>query len=105
MGIRYRINVKTLLGCPDLSLKKFKIVIFIDGEFWHGFNWDAKKPKIKSNRNYWINKMEKNMQRYNKINTYYLDHGWQLFRFWEKYLIYNLEKCVDSIIGSINKVN
>jgi len=38
-GVRYRKNVKTLFGTPDIAIKKYKIVIFIDGDFWHGNDW------------------------------------------------------------------
>lgn len=58
-GVRYRINVSGLPGKPDIVIEKKKIVIFIDGEFWHGYKWQEKKPKIKSNRDYWIAKIEK----------------------------------------------
>ena len=52
-GIRYRKNITKFPGKPDIVMKKHKVVIFIDGEFWHGFDWENKKKKIKSNRDYW----------------------------------------------------
>src|SRR5688572_21355404 len=61
IGIRYRKNVAKLPGKPDIVINKSKLVIFIDGEFWHGFNWSIKKKKIKANRKYWIAKIERNM--------------------------------------------
>src|ERR1700756_5196002 len=62
-GLRYRLHNKKLPGNPDISMKKYKIAIFIDGEFWHGYNWEEKKTKIKTNRDFWIPKIERNMQR------------------------------------------
>jgi len=63
LGYRYRINVKSLPGKPDIVLNKYKLIIFIDGEFWHGYNWLEKKQKIKTNRKYWIKKIERNIER------------------------------------------
>jgi DNA mismatch endonuclease (patch repair protein) len=51
-GYRYRVNYKKLIGKPDIVFNKYKTVIFIDGEFWHGYNWEEKKDKIKSNRGF-----------------------------------------------------
>jgi DNA mismatch endonuclease (patch repair protein) len=42
-GIRYRKNFKTLPGKPDIVITKYKIVIFCDGEFWHGKDWNNKE--------------------------------------------------------------
>lgn len=56
-GIRYRRNYKALPGKPDIAITKYKIAIFVDGEFWHGFNWKEKKKRIKNNRDYWIPKI------------------------------------------------
>ena len=51
-GYRYRIDYKKLIGRPDIVLKKYKTVIFIDGEYWHGHNWEERKKKIKTNREF-----------------------------------------------------
>jgi DNA mismatch endonuclease (patch repair protein) len=51
-GYRYRLNAKKLPGKPDIVLNKYKTIIFVDGEFWHGFNWEQKRNKIKANREY-----------------------------------------------------
>jgi len=69
LGYRYRIDYNKLIGKPDITLKKYNTVIFIDGEFWHGFNWKEKKEKIKNNRNFWIPKIERNMQRDREVNA------------------------------------
>ena len=46
-GIRYRKNYKKLPGRPDIAITKYKIAVFIDGEFWHGYNWKVKRTRIK----------------------------------------------------------
>ena len=82
-GVRYKTPKKALLGKPDISLKKYKLVIFVDGTFWHGYNWEERKHTIKSNREFWIAKIERNMQRDQEVNAYYQSKGWTVLRFWD----------------------
>jgi len=101
-GIRYRKNNKEILGCPDISIKKYKIAIFIDGDFWHGFNWREKKRKIKNNREYWIKKIEGNMQRDAKINKNLKKQGWCVIRFWEHEVKKDSNRCIEQIYKKIS---
>lgn len=96
-GIRYRLNVSKLSGKPDIVISKKKLVIFIDGEFWHGFNWELKKTRIKANRDYWIPKIEKNIQRDLKNNADLKLMGYTVLRFWEQEIKKDLQKCIDVI--------
>lgn len=81
-GFRYRINLKKLPGSPDIVLKKYKCVIFINGCFWHGHNCsDGHLPK--SNVEFWENKINKNVQR-DKKNIQDLENaGWHVIIIWE----------------------
>lgn len=100
-GYRYRKNNKSLPGKPDITFAKYKIAVFIDGEFWHGFNWEDKKGKIKSNRDYWIPKIERNMVRDKKNNLLLEQSGWKVIRFWEKEVKKDIAKCSNIIIKTI----
>ena len=62
-GIRYRKNYKGLIGKPDIVITKYRIAVFCDSDFWHGYDWENRKARIKSNRDYWIPKIERNMKR------------------------------------------
>ena len=62
-GYRYYKNYKKLPGKPDIVFIRLKLVIFVDGEFWHGYEWEKNREKIKSNQEYWIPKIERNMQK------------------------------------------
>ncbi|MBS1772412.1 MAG: very short patch repair endonuclease [Bacteroidetes bacterium] len=98
LGYRYRINVSKLPGKPDIVINKYKLIIFIDGEFWHGYKWKDKKPKIKANREYWIKKIEGNMAR-DKINTKKLtERGYTILRFWEHEIKKDLQTCLSKIL-------
>jgi len=82
-GIRYRIENKGIIGNPDIAIKKYKLAIFIDGEFWNGYNWKEKKKKIQRNQDYWIEKIQKNMARDKKYNLLLKENNWTVLRFWE----------------------
>ncbi len=102
IGIRYRVNVKELPGKPDIVIRKYKLVIFVDGEFWHGYNWKNKKRKIKANRDFWIPKIERNMQR-DKENVRDLENaGFTVLRFWEHQIKKDLDDCVETILARLN---
>ncbi|WP_274474082.1 very short patch repair endonuclease [Mangrovimonas aestuarii] len=101
-GIRYRLNNK-LPGKPDISIKKYKLAIFIDGEFWHGYQWNERKETIKSNRKFWIPKIERNMQRDREVNSKLEEMGYTIFRFWSKEINEQLDKCLNDVLTYIKK--
>ena len=103
-GIRYRKNYKKIIGKPDIALTKYKIAIFCDSEFWHGFEWEIKKAKITVNKQYWVDKIERNMARDLEINQKLSQDGWIVLRFWGKYIKKNPETCVQTVINTINKI-
>ena len=53
-GVRYRKNYKQLPGKPDIAITKYRIVVFCDSDYWHGYDWENRHQRIKSNRDYWI---------------------------------------------------
>ncbi|MFI0429858.1 very short patch repair endonuclease [Mariniflexile sp. HMF6888] len=101
-GVRYRVNNRKLPGKPDVSIKKHKLAVFIDGEFWHGFNWNERKETIQSNRGFWIPKIERNMQRDKEVNQQLIEMGYTVFRFWAKDIKTELDKCVNDILVYID---
>jgi DNA mismatch endonuclease (patch repair protein) len=100
-GIRYRINYKKLSGSPDIVLTKYRIAIFIDGEFWHGDDWIKKRERIKDNRGYWIPKIERNMERDTEVNEKLAKEGYKVFRFWSRQVNQELGRCVSIILDYI----
>jgi len=103
-GIRYRINLKTLPGKPDIAITKYKVAIFCDGEFWHGKNWESRKESIKTNRNYWIPKIERNIKRDNENEKKLENIGWIVLRFWGSEITKNLLPCVKEIKETIFEI-
>jgi DNA mismatch endonuclease Vsr len=102
-GYRYRKNDKSVYGKPDLTFKKLKIAIFVDSEFWHGKNWETKKLEHKSNQEFWLTKIERNIQRDKEVNAFLLKESWKVLRFWGKDIEKNLQYCLTEIESIINE--
>ncbi len=82
-GFRYRINVKKLPGTPDIVLPKYKTVIFINGCFWHGHN-NCKYFKLPETRKeWWKNKIEKNIDNDFKKQNLLREAGYKVIVVWE----------------------
>ena len=103
-GIRYRKNLKTLPGKPDIAITKYKIAVFCDGEFWHGKNWDTKKNVIKTNSDFWIAKIERNIKRDNKNERELEKMGWVVLRYWGNEINKELADCVKEIKETIYEI-
>jgi DNA mismatch endonuclease (patch repair protein) len=100
-GIRYRKNYKPLPGKPDIAITKYRIAVFCDGEFWHGKDWEIKKPKIKNNREYWIAKIERNMTRDCETDQQLQNMGWTVLRFWGNDIRKDMTACVEEVKETI----
>ncbi len=96
-GIRYRCNSKYIYGHPDISMKGYKIAIFCDSEFWHGYNFEENKAKIHKHLDYWIPKIERNIERDKEVNKYLLSHGYIVLRFWGNEINKDLDSCLEKI--------
>ena len=100
-GLRYRIHGKDIFGNPDIYIKGKKIAIFVDSDFWHGKLYKGGKAVPKSNQDYWIPKLERNIARDKEVNKVLLAEGWTVVRCWESSLNKHLDICVDKIIKLI----
>ncbi len=96
-GIKFKINYRNLPGNPDIVLFNKKIAIFVDGEFWHGYQWEEKKKKITGNRAYWIPKIERTIARDKGNNRKLRKAGWEVVRFWQHQITKDLPKCIEKI--------
>lgn len=100
-GLRYQKNCKSLPGKPDLVFKGAKVAVFCDSEFWHGFDWENQKKRIGSKREYWIPKIERNIQRDCEVNELLKKQGYRVIRFWGKEIKTNLSGCADLVENTI----
>ncbi len=100
-GLRFRIHYKKLPGSPDIVFVSKKVAIFCDGDFWHGKNWEEKKKKIKTRRDYWIPKIERNMQRDKENRSKIKEMDWTVLAYWDNDIKKNLEVVVEDILGHL----
>lgn len=96
-GLRYRKNVKNIYGKPDIAFIGKKIAVFCDSEFFHGFDWEIRSKEIKSNREFWIPKIEKNIQRDKDVTDKLKKDGWIVLRFWGNEIKNDVSGCADKI--------
>lgn len=101
LGLRYRKNDKSVFGKPDFAFKRKKIAVFCDSEFWHGKYLMEKRYIPKSNSDYWIPKLERNIKRDIHVNEKLRSEGWTVIRFWEKDIRKNTEECAQKVFEAI----
>lgn len=104
-GYRYRLNYKALPGSPDVALTKYRIAIFIDGEFWHGKDFEQRKTKLKNNKDYWIEKIQENIDRDLKNDKLLRQMDWYPIHFWSNDVIKYCNQCVEEVICLIDDIN
>ena len=97
-GLRYRKNVNRIYGKPDIVFIGKKVAVFCDSEFWHGYNWEERKKDFKSHQEFWIPKIERNMERDAEVTAKLESEGWTVIRFWGNEIKKNTAQCAD-IIG------
>lgn len=100
-GIRYRKNVKSVLGHPDIAFIGKRVAVFCDSEFWHGYDWENRKNDIHTRREFWIPKIERNIQRDIEVTEGLQNEGWIVLRFWGKDIKKNVSECTDIIEKTI----
>lgn len=100
-GVRYRKNYKKLIGKPDIAITKYRIAVFCDSDYWYGYDWENRNQRIKSNRDYWVPKIERNMKRDQEVTERLQHEGWIVLRFWEWQIRKKLSECVENILQAI----
>lgn len=100
-GLRYRLNSSLVPGHPDILFKKYKIAVFVDGDFWHGR--DYKINEVKTNTKYWNKKIKANIERDIKINQSLAQLGYTVIRLWEKEIEKDTQRCSDIVFDAVQK--
>lgn len=96
-GYRYRKNYKQLPGKPDIAITKYRIAVFCDSEFFHGYNWEVKKQALGNNRDYWIKKIERNKERDRENDLKLIAMDWIPIHFWGEEIEKDTDKCIEAI--------
>lgn len=101
-GLRYRKNVNRIYGKPDIVFIGKKIAVFCDSEFWHGYNWEERRKDFKSHQEFWIPKIERNMDRDAEVTAHLESEGWTVIRFWGNEIKKNTAQCADIIEKAVH---
>ena len=101
-GLRYRKNYKELFGKPDIVFLGARIAVFVDGKMWHGYDWEHQKDDFKSRRDYWIPKIERNIEYVYEVTQELISLDWLVMRFWDFEIKKNLQECADKIERAYN---
>ena len=103
-GYRYRLNVKSVPGKPDIVMRRYRTAIFVNGCFWHGHEGCSKFVMPKSNTAFWQTKIERNRTRDTRIYEMLLQNGWQVIVIWECQLQpKQLETTMQQVTVALNK--
>lgn len=102
-GLRYQKNSTDVFGKPDIVFKGKKVAVFCDSEFWHGFNWDERKKDFKPHQEFWIPKIERNMERDIEVTQKLETEGWKVIRFWGNEIKKETEKCANIIEKAVKE--
>ena len=102
-GYRYRKNVKSLPGKPDIVITKYKIAVFCDGEFFHGKDWELLREKLETSNNgeFWIKKISRNIEHDDEVDKELTYMGYTVLRFWGKDIKQHIDDCVQAIEEAI----
>ena len=101
-GIRYRKNYAALPGKTDIALTRYKIAIFVDGDFWHARgHQDSPGEQVASNKEYWQKKLRNNVERDKAVNDILTEDGWLVLRFWSSDVMKHLDESINQILQYI----
>ena len=101
-GLRYRVNDKKLRGKPDIVFSRARLVVFCDGDYWHGHNWALRglrslEDELEGYSEYWRAKIRYNVERDMKNNQELRDSGWEVMRVWESDIKKDVGKCAERV--------
>jgi DNA mismatch endonuclease, patch repair protein len=102
-GLRYRIHVAGLPGCPDIVFPKCRVVVFCDGDFWHGRDLEERLEKLANGHNasYWLTKINRNVARDRKNSQALRSAGWVVLRLWETDVLRAPSQAADRVAESL----
>jgi DNA mismatch endonuclease (patch repair protein) len=84
-GLRYRLHAKDIPGKPDIVFRAKRVVVFCDGDFWHGRDWVLRRRRLAqgANAGYWVAKIKSNIERDERVDSTLRRDGWLVIRVWE----------------------
>lgn len=106
-GVRYRLHPKDVVGRPDLVVRTLRVAVFVDGDFWHGNRWRLRglarlEEDFHNNREFWVAKIRRNVQRDEEVNARLAESGWTVLRMWESEVLRDVTAVADRVQEAIH---
>lgn len=98
---KYKLNVRELKGSPDIVFNMYKLCIFLDSDFWHGWQYPRWKHLLKND--FWRKKIEANRARDRKNTAWLHRNGWSVLRIWEHNIKNDIDKEINRILEKLNE--
>lgn len=102
-GYQFELNAVDVVGKPDILFRRHRVAVFCDGDFWHGRDWLSRKNAHKTNHDFWVNKLENNIRRDQRVNEALTAAGYKVLRFWESEIKKNCDLCLQTIENALNQ--
>lgn len=105
-GIRYRVDCRDLIGRPDIAIRKYRFAVFVDGDFWHGNRWRLRglnrlEDDFNVNRDFWVQKIRRNIRRDHEVNEALRAAGWTVVRVWESQVKEDPVRVADQVVDAL----
>ena len=106
LGLHFKCNMESLPGKPDIVFPADKVVVFCDGDFWHGKDWLRLRRNLRANANptYWISKISSNKTRDHRQTLLLRKGGWKVLRFWESDIVVNPQKIAQRVEETLQRL-
>jgi len=101
-GYRFLKNVKGLPGRPDVLFRRAQVAVFVDGDFWHGRDWLVLRERITRNRDFWVAKIERTIERDRENRDALIDLGYRVVRVWERDVLRDPKTVADDVLRVVD---
>lgn len=103
LGLRYRLHAPDLPGKPDIVFRRARVVVFCDGDFWHGRGWRMRREKLSRGTNapYWMAKIGANVARDRRHTRALQQAGWVVVRLWETDVLRDAVKAAKIVVTAL----
>lgn len=103
-GVKFRRNDRSVLGTPDFAIHKFRLAVFVDGDFWHGRSWAKDRSAPASNKKFWIEKFQRNIARDNLVTARLRRSRWSVLRFWGSDVRRDPSRCIALVLNRMQRI-
>jgi DNA mismatch endonuclease (patch repair protein) len=105
-GMRFRLHARDVPGRPDLVIRKYRLAVFVDGDFWHGNAWRLRglsrfEDQFPSNQDFWVKKIRRNMERDAEVTAALVASGWAVVRVWESEVFAGTSAAADRVESAL----